>query len=388
MLSKTHWVLLLCLGLWTACQPSQDQGASKGLEFFFDFEDEAERLAAINPKVIKTTQQQGHKLTETLSVNWLQELDDYVQANINRTSIRDKYEMDMIKGGGSKVIKYTTTDDQLPVKTYELTYVEGFITSIYIKKANNLDQSELEELYYRPNIGYGRVTKQKIGPGKYEVVDEVTARILTPPYGVWRGELDINGERLPFNFDLNIYLDRLVMSFTNGESRMESKVVLLNRDSIKVGLPLEGSRIIAGVKDQKQMTGFWVSKPSGGRTERIPFMAEYGTTGRFTVAQDSAFADIKGEWEVTFGTGAEAYKGIAKLTQTGNQITADFINKTGDYSDLQGIVTGNDLYLSCFDGAHAYLMKATIDEHGMLRGSFWSGDGTNKTPWLGKRKQG
>jgi len=44
----------------------------------------------------------------------------------------------------------------------------------------------------------------------------------------------------------------------------------------------------------------------------------------------------------------------ALFKQTKNKLTGTFLTTTGDYRYLDGIVTGDSLKLSTFDGAHAY----------------------------------
>ena len=49
---------------------------------------------------------------------------------------------------------------------------------------------------------------------------------------------------------------------------------------------------------------------------------------------------------------------------------------------LSGNVYGNELYLSCFDGSHAFLFTAKIDGEALL-GRFYSGT-SYRTDWKGK----
>ena len=54
-------------------------------------------------------------------------------------------------------------------------------------------------------------------------------------------------------------------------------------------------------------------------------------------------------------------------------MTGTFLTETGDYRYLEGMKNGNQLFLSCFDGSHAYLFTATLDEQKQLNGKFYSG---------------
>jgi thiol-disulfide isomerase/thioredoxin len=106
----------------------------------------------------------------------------------------------------------------------------------------------------------------------------------------------------------------------------------------------------------------------------IPFEARYGQGHRFTHLRKEPVADLSGEWAVQFGIGEEApYPGIAEFKQEGNHLLGTFRTETGDYRFLEGTVQTNKLYLSCFDGSHAFLFEGKIMEDGSLQGLFRSG---------------
>ena len=61
--------------------------------------------------------------------------------------------------------------------------------------------------------------------------------------------------------------------------------------------------------------------------------------------------------------GEDAYpaKGIF-FQKDGDVVTGTFRTKTGDYRYLEGVMDGNRLKLSTFDGAHAFLFTATVSD--------------------------
>ena len=106
------------------------------------------------------------------------------------------------------------------------------------------------------------------------------------------------------------------------------------------------------------LTGLWINY---GKTEKnkIPFYAIHNKTERFPTTSKTHL-DFTGQYEVTFEKGtADEYKAIGIFNQVGNKVTGTFLTETGDYRFLEGIADNNILYLSCFDGSHAYLFKAT-----------------------------
>lgn len=64
-------------------------------------------------------------------------------------------------------------------------------------------------------------------------------------------------------------------------------------------------------------------------------------------------------------------KGI--FEQDGQKVTGTFRTKIGDYRYLEGIMNGNELKMSAFDGAHAFLFVATVNDN-KLNGVFYSGN--------------
>ena len=85
-------------------------------------------------------------------------------------------------------------------------------------------------------------------------------------------------------------------------------------------------------------------------------------------------ANVTGRWAVTFveDDGTESFA-IGEFDQQGTQLTGTFLTPKGDYRYLAGEVDGDMLHLSTFDGAHAFVFHAHVQEDGSLDGDFWSG---------------
>jgi peroxiredoxin len=76
---------------------------------------------------------------------------------------------------------------------------------------------------------------------------------------------------------------------------------------------------------------------------------------------------------------------VGEFSQSNDVVTGTFLTDTGDHRYLAGQVQGNQLYLSTFDGAHAFLYRAKITgPEGALDGDFWSGSALHKR-WIAKR---
>src|SRR5690606_7042181 len=109
---------------------------------------------------------------------------------------------------------------------------------------------------------------------------------------------------------------------------------------------------------------------------KIAFVAKHGENYRFSQEKTPVEKLITAKYEVTFSPGNEdESKAIGILKQNpkdSNKVTGTFITETGDYRHLEGNYIADSLYLSTFDGAHAYLFEAKVDKEG-IEGVFYSG---------------
>ncbi len=194
---------------------------------------------------------------------------------------------------------------------------------------------------------------------------------------------------LPFVFEL-IYDNEkdFHIELINGEERIPLYDISIGRnirngdDTILIDIPIYESFIQAKY-DQGIMQGHWVVKTRNNY--RIPFVAKFGENHRFTKLAKDPVMDVSGKWAVTFGLAEnEPYPAIGEFTQKGNHLTGTFLTETGDYRFLEGTIQANKLYLSCFDGSHAFLFEGKILEDSTIIGSFRSGS-HYRTTWNAKR---
>jgi thiol-disulfide isomerase/thioredoxin len=201
---------------------------------------------------------------------------------------------------------------------------------------------------------------------------------------------EIAAGELPFNFEV-IYPtpDSFYIEIINGEERMVVDHILLGRDrrtakdTVVIDFPIFDS-YIKGIFVENVIEGEWVVR--NRENYRIPFVAYHGKDHRFTSLQKDPVMDITGRWEVTFGLDDEnePYPAIGDFKQNGNQVTGTFLTETGDYRFLEGTIQEDRLYLSVFDGSHAFLFGAKIMPDSTLSGFFRSGS-HYRTLWQAKR---
>ena len=73
-------------------------------------------------------------------------------------------------------------------------------------------------------------------------------------------------------------------------------------------------------------------------------------------------------------------KAVGLFEQKGNKLTGSFLTPSADYRYLDGIVTGDSLRLSSFDGDNARLFEAKIGNENTISGVFYNGY-TGKEAW-------
>ena len=190
---------------------------------------------------------------------------------------------------------------------------------------------------------------------------------------------EISQGELPFNFEV-IYdsEDEFHIEIINGTERILVDNIIFGldrstaKDTITIDFPVYDS-YIKGIHHEKVIRGEWVVRSKSNYS--IPFVARHGEGHRFTNLKKKPKEDLSGRWAVTFGIDKEnPYPAIGDFEQDGNNITGTFMTETGDYRYLDGTVQDNKFYLSCFDGAHAFLFEAKIGDDGKLIGSFKSGN--------------
>lgn len=210
--------------------------------------------------------------------------------------------------------------------------------------------------------------------------------------GRWRAVLQLDDDpdpstrlELPFNFDLEHTDKGYQMNIINADERIEvSEFFFPNPDSIVIKLPYFNAEIRAQI-NERRMVGAWYNFDKGDDYV-VPLYAVYGDSSRFHIPTTDSVVNVAGKWEVTFIADDKSSKtdAIGEFKQEGSRVTGTFITPTGDYRYLEGIATDHEVMLSCFDGSHAYLLVAGMNESGDLNGDAWYGK-HGREIWLGYR---
>ena len=185
--------------------------------------------------------------------------------------------------------------------------------------------------------------------------------------GTYRATLTVqDNQQLPFTFKV---ISNALIEVYNAEEVITVDEIHYQNDSIIIQTPVFEGYIKAKITEHG-LIGHFV-KESYDRN--VPFKA-IKNTSRFNQTT-TAKHNITGNWETVFSENATTERYIAKgiFNQNGNKVIGTFRTTTGDYRYLEGIVDGDSLKLSTFDGAHAFLFVAKVTDSTMI-GDFYSGN--------------
>lgn len=186
--------------------------------------------------------------------------------------------------------------------------------------------------------------------------------------GIWRGTLNIQGRTLPFNFEIiQTEPKNYLVNFKNGPESIVIDEVRILGDSVFITMDIFDSVIKAQISKNK-LRGTWSKNYTPGYV--IPFHAELGAEHRFAPAGPPTI-DISGKWMVNFSD--DSLTSVGVFQQDSSRLTGTFLTSKGDYRYLEGVISADSMYLSTFDGEHAFLFEGHASDENHMDGSFRSG---------------
>lgn len=199
--------------------------------------------------------------------------------------------------------------------------------------------------------------------------------------GDWRFSLQLENHELPFNVKFeNIGTQNAIAVICNGNEELTSTFFNISENNIRIVLPVFDSELIGTIESENLITGYWLN--NSRKNYKIPFVAEYGKTFRFSPSQSEQ--KLPSKYHVIFEPDTpDKWDAILILNQDSAKTTGTFLTETGDYRYLEGNIINNKLYLSTFDGSHAFLFQADIKGDSLINGQFISGKHYS-AQWSGK----
>jgi thiol-disulfide isomerase/thioredoxin len=208
--------------------------------------------------------------------------------------------------------------------------------------------------------------------------------------GIYRGVLLLNEERgteLPFNFTVTYQKGNPIITIRNSDERIVVDEIAVKGDSVNFKMPVFDTEFRTKITN-KGLEGIWVNNY---RTSAniLKFTAIHGESRRFLFDETQGNPLFEGKWKVTFSPGSKDSSmaiGIFHHQEQTDLITGTFLTETGDYRYLEGMCHGNDLFLSAFDGSHAFLITGTNNSGRIEKGMFYSGAHFSQT-WIASRDE-
>lgn len=193
--------------------------------------------------------------------------------------------------------------------------------------------------------------------------------------GIWRAALlTESGVEIPFNFEISDSASVLHMDIINGENRLRVDEIEQKKDSVFIKLPFFDSEFKGQILDDK-IEGVWI-KHLADRDVAMNFYALHDIKWRIKEKTEKPIYNIDGKWETKFvkPETKDTSVAIGIFKQDGGKVTGTFLTKTGDYRFLEGVLDGENLSLSTFDGGFALLFTAKVNKDSTLSdGKYYSG---------------
>lgn len=204
--------------------------------------------------------------------------------------------------------------------------------------------------------------------------------------GVWRATLQrADGQQVVFNFEVTDSAAKKVLYVFNANDRMKVDSIVFKDDSVFIQMPFFDSWFNAKINSDGSLKGTW-TKNYGNRLAVMPFGAVPGDSTRFS-AYEKPTKNISGSWAAVFpGEKGDTFRAIGLFKQQGNQLTGTFMSPSGDYRYLQGVISGDTMKLSGFDGCHALLFTALIDSSDSLSNGKMYSINSPAASWYAEKK--
>ena len=187
--------------------------------------------------------------------------------------------------------------------------------------------------------------------------------------GFWRAEIDMQGDTLPFNFEILKEGETYSANLINGDKEtIPLDEIEIEGDSVFITLHIFDIELRAKINGDI-LNGLYIKNYKEGY--RVPFTAAHNNAQRFLNPQSSSNFD--GKWQVTFiEEDTISFPGVGVFKKEGNLLKGTFLTETGDYRYLEGVATDTTMSLYTFDGNHAFIFNATA-KNDSIKGEFLSG---------------
>ena len=206
--------------------------------------------------------------------------------------------------------------------------------------------------------------------------------------GEWRVVLERkDGHTIAFNLESKDSAGKKILYIRNAGERLLVDDIKYEGDSVLIKLPFFESQLRAVILGNGDLQGVWLKR--GAESYQVmPFKAFYNVSARFP-AGGGAPRGVAGRWKAVFldRSGKDTSLRVGEFVQVGDRVTGTFLDPTGDYRYLEGIMDGDSLRLSCFDGGHAYYFSARLEGNDRLTGGQYFSGASGYETWTAVRDE-
>ena len=179
--------------------------------------------------------------------------------------------------------------------------------------------------------------------------------------------------------------DKIVLYVINGAEKIRITDVKEMGDSLFFALPTFEASFRVKMLADGDLRGTYI-KGTAAKTQYWQLHGYRNMPGRFDATMGSAKYTISGKWDVTITrANGTTRKAVAEFEQEGNKLTGTFLTPSADYRYLEGIVTGDSLKLSSFDGDNARLFEARIGNTNTISGGVFYNGYSGKEVWIAQK---
>jgi thiol-disulfide isomerase/thioredoxin len=183
-----------------------------------------------------------------------------------------------------------------------------------------------------------------------------------------------DGKRIIFQLEKARMQGKNALVVVNAGEKIKVTEVTSVKDSLFFTMPAFEANFRVKVEANGNLTGTFIKGISTG-VQYWPVFGRANDLVRFKATQGNAKSNISGKWNVSITRpNGTIRKAVGVFHQQGNRLTGSFLTPSADYRYLDGIVTGDSILLSSFDGDNARLFEAKIDiKNNSLNGVFYNG---------------
>jgi thiol-disulfide isomerase/thioredoxin len=194
-----------------------------------------------------------------------------------------------------------------------------------------------------------------------------------------------DGYHIVFNIAEQRNLGKISWTILNGSERLEIPEMILQHDSLLVDMPFFEAQMLLKITPMGY-EGQWLKRTPAG-DQYMPITIMRGKE-RYALVSNAAPRDFNGRWKATFiNPAGKRSTVLAEFKQTDTKITGTFLTPTGDYRFLEGMVSGDSMVMSTFDGTHAFFFGAHMNAVGQIERAVFASGPSHLETWTAQKDE-